>query len=204
LSDAELIAIFLRTGVKGKNAVELARELVTHFGSLRGLMHASFEEFSHFTGIGKVKYVQFQALTELCQRYLQEKLAENIVLSHHEDTKNFLMAKLRDLKQEVFVCLFLNTQNELIAYEELFRGTLNHSNVYPREIVKRVLYHHASAVILAHNHPSGKCEPSDDDIIITNHIKKALFLIDTQVYDHLIIGNSEVFSLAEKGYLNTF
>ena len=201
LSDAELLAIFLRTGIPGKTAVDIARDLLQHFGSLRGLLQASFAEFSNFKGLGEVKYVQFQALLELSQRYLQEKIEKNMTLSRHEDTVNFLTLKLRDLKQEMLVCLFLDTQHQLIAYEELFKGTLNKTAIYPREIVQRALHHHAAAVIIAHNHPSGLCEPSDDDILMTHQIKKALALLEIPLYDHLIIGEDKAFSFAERGWM---
>jgi DNA repair protein RadC len=201
LSDAELLAIFLRTGNREKNAVALSQDLLAHFGSLRALLHCSQKEFECFKGLGSVKFAQLQAVTEMSRRYLQEKITANVELNQHHETLDFLTAKLRHLTQEVFVCLFLSTQNKLIAYEELSKGTFNKSPVFPREIVKRALHHNASSVILAHNHPSGSCKASTEDISITQHIKEALALIDVSVLDHIIIGEGKAVSLAAEGWV---
>ena len=189
LSDAELLAIFLRTGVRGKTAVDLARDLLQQFGSLRNLLHCSLDEFTRLPGLGKVKYVQLQAIIELSLRYLKEKMQKEQVLSNHNNTVEFLMAKLRHLDHEVFSCLFLDAHNQLIAYEELSKGTHNQSRIYPREIVKAALHHNAAAIIFAHNHPSGICEPSSDDLAVTKILKQALEFVDVKVHDHLIIGD---------------
>ena len=201
LSNAELLAIFLRTGVRGKTAVDLARDLLNQFGSLRRLLHASFDEFTHLPGLGKVKYVQLQAIVELSLRYLQEKINKEQVFNNHDSTVEFLTAKLRHLDHEVFACLFLDTHNHLIAYEELSKGTYNQSRIYPREIVKATLRHNAAAIIFAHNHPSGICEASNEDIQVTEVLRKALAFIDVKVHDHLIIGDGQTLSFAQKGWL---
>ena len=201
LSDAELLAIFLRIGCPGKTAVDIARDLLKHFGSLRALFNCSQEEFCQFPGLGKVKYVQLQAIAEIGTRYLNERLKKEMVFSQHRDTERFLIAKLRHLQHEVFACIFLDTKNQLLTYEEITQGTHNEARVYPREIVKRALRHNAAAVILAHNHPSGICEASQDDKILTKKIKEALALVDIDVYDHLIIGDGQICSFAQRGWL---
>ena len=201
LSNAELLAVFLRTGVRGKTAVDLARDLLQQFGNLRALLHCSLDEFTRLPGLGKVKYVQLQAMIELSSRYLQEKINKEQVLSNHDHTIEFLTAKLRHLKQEVFACLFLDTHNRLIAYEELSKGTHNQSRIYPREIVKAALHHNAAAIIFAHNHPSGICEPSSEDLTVTEVLQQALELVDIKVHDHLIIGDGQTFSFAQHGWL---
>ena len=201
LSNAELLAVFLRTGVRGKTAVDLARDLLQQFGSLRSLLHCSLDEFTRLPGLGKVKYVQLQAILELSSRYLKEKINKEQVLSNHEHTVEFLTAKLRHLEHEIFACLFLDTHNRLIAYEELSKGTHNQSRIYPREIVKAALHHNAAAIIFAHNHPSGICEPSHDDLTVTEILQQALELIDVKVHDHLIIGDGQTFSFAQHGWL---
>ncbi len=201
LSNAELLAVFLRTGVRGKTAVDLARDLLQQFGSLRNLLHCSLDEFIRMPGLGEVKYVQLQALIELSSRYLQEKIHKAQVLSNHDHTIEFLTAKLRHLKHEVFACLFLDAHNHLIAYEELSKGTFNQSRIYPREIVKAALRHNAAAIIFAHNHPSGICEPSREDLTVTEILQQALAFIEVKVHDHLIIGDGQTLSFAQRGWL---
>lgn len=201
LSDAELLAIFLRTGTKGRSALDLARDLVKHFGSLRQLLSASIEEVCQFNGLGQSKFAQLQAAKELGQRSLHEQLYEKPLLNNHRQTEQYLLAKLRDLPYEVFYCLFLDNQNHLIASEELARGSHNSSRVYPREIIKRCLHHNASAVIFAHNHPSGHCKPSQADIQLTNALKDALLHIDVVVHDHLIVGESQALSMQQQGLM---
>lgn len=201
LSNAELLAVFLRTGVRGKTAVDLARDLLQQFGSLRGLLHCSLNEFTRLPGLGKVKYVQLQAMVELSSRYLKEKIDKEQVLSNHDHTVEFLTIKLRHLKHEVFACLFLDTHNHLIAYEELSKGTFNQSRIYPREIVKAALHHNAAAIIFAHNHPSGICEPSREDLAVTAILQQALAFIEVKVHDHLIIGDGQTLSFAQQGLL---
>jgi DNA repair protein RadC len=200
LSDAELLAIFLRTGVKGKSAVDLARELIADFGSLRQLLSADLETFCQAKGLGVAKFTQLQACLEMSRRYLREALEREGPLTNPDDAKQFLLMRMRDYKKEVFACLFLDTKNRVIKYEELFAGTLNSAEVHPREVVKQALQHNANAIILAHNHPSGDAKPSTSDIEITRTLRDALLLVDVKVLDHFIIGN-EVTSLAMLGHL---
>lgn len=201
LSDAELLAIFLRTGIKGMNAIELADYLITEFGSLRKLLTCQKEEFCHYKGLGEAKYVQLQAVLEMVQRYLAETMKQGEALSGSIHTKQFLTCLLREREREGFIVLYLNNQNQVIGDELLFEGTINAANVYPREIVKSALSYNAAAVILAHNHPSGIAEPSQADVRITSRISEALALVDIRVLDHLIVGEGEVTSLAEIGLM---
>ena len=200
LSDAELLAIFLRTGVKGKTAVDLARELLDAFGGLRPLLQAEQARFCAGMGLGEAKYVQLKAVLEMARRHLLETVRRGDALSSPDDTRRFLAARLRDHAYEVFACLFLDTRHRIIAFEELFRGTIDGASVHPREVVRRALAHNAAAVILAHNHPSGVAEPSQSDQHITRRLKDALALIDVRVLDHLVVGD-ELVSFAERGLL---
>ncbi len=201
LSDAELLAIFLRTGVRGKTAVDLARELLSRFGSLRALLDADLRRFTECKGLGTAKYVQLQAVLEMARRHLQESLNRGDALTSPEKTRLFLLRQLRDCPYEVFAALFLDTRHRLIAYEPLFRGTVDGASVYPREVVRRALALNAAAIIFAHNHPSGVATPSAADRAITERLVKALTLFDIRVLDHLVIGDNEVFSFAEHGWL---
>jgi len=201
LSDAELLAIFLRTGVTGKTAVDLARELLAEFGSLRGLLTAKQDAFCSAPGLGAAKYAQMQAVLEMGRRYLAENLQRGEALSSSLDTKEYLQSRLRDRKEEVFCCLFLDNRHRILAFEELFNGTLNGATVYPREVVKRALEHNAAALIFAHNHPSGIAEPSHADKLLTTRLKEALALVDIRVLDHLVVGDGEVVSFSEQGLL---
>lgn len=201
LSDAELLAIFLRTGVRGKTAVDLARELLAQFGDLRTLLGADRQKFCRGHGLGLAKYVQLQAVLEMGRRHLRETLARGDVLSSPAATRDYLTAHLRAYPHEVFACLFLDTRHRVISFDELFRGTLDGASVHPREVVKRALQHNAAAVILAHNHPSGVAEPSVADESITRRLKDALALVDIRVLDHFIIGDGLAVSLAERGLL---
>lgn len=201
LSDAELLAIFLRTGVPGKTAVDLARELLARFGGLRPLLEADRAAFLGARGLGEAKYVQLQAVLEMSRRHLLETLARGEALGGPEDTRRFLTAQLRGYPQEVFACLFLDNRHRVIAFEELFRGTIDGSAVHPREVVRRALGHNAAAVIFAHNHPSGVAEPSQSDLRITRRLKEALALIDVRALDHVVVGDGEVVSLAERGLI---
>jgi len=201
LSDAELLAIFLRTGVKGKSAVDLARGLLLEFGSLRQLLDADRSQFCKAKGLGEAKYIQLQATLELSRRYLAEKLNRGDVLSGPGDTQQFLMAKMRHYRQEVFACLYLDNRHRVISYDEMFYGTVDMAAVHPREIVQRSLKYNASAIILAHNHPSGVAEPSNADRELTTRLQKALALIEVRVLDHFVVGDGEVVSFAERGYL---
>jgi DNA repair protein RadC len=201
LSDAELLAIFLRVGVPGMTAVDLARELLAQYGGLRGLLAADLRRFVRGHGLGETKYAQLQAGLEMGRRYLRETLDRGDPLSSPEQTRRYLVAHLRDYPYEVFACLFLDNRHRVVAYEELFRGTIDGASVYPREVVKRALDHNAAALILAHNHPSGVAEPSRADEAITLRLRDALSLIEVRVLDHFVIGDGEAVSFAERGLL---
>jgi DNA repair protein RadC len=199
LSDAELLAIFLRTGVTGKSAVDLARELVNRFGSLTQLFATSEADFCAVHGMGQAKYVQLQAVLEMSRRALKEELHRGDTLNSPRVVRDYLQLLLGGRHQEVFLVLFLDTQHRVIASEELFHGTLSQTSVYPREVVKRALAHNAAAVILAHNHPSGVAEPSQSDQLLTDALKQALSLVDVQ--DHFVVAAGQTLSFAEKGLL---
>jgi len=201
LSDAELLAIFLRTGVSGKSAVELARELLARCGSLSALCAASERDLCKVAGMGQAKYAQLQAVLEMARRALKEKISNGSALSSPAAVREYLRLRLQALPHEVFAALFLDAQNRVIGIEELFRGTLTQTSVYPREVVKRALHHNAGAVIFAHNHPSGVAEPSHADETLTQALKQALALIDVRVLDHFIVAGSGVLSFAERGLL---
>lgn len=201
LSDAELLAIFLRTGVKGLSALDMARNLLTEFGGLRGILEAPRGSFCAGHGLGVSKYVQLQASLELARRHLSECLQREDSLTSSELTRQYVKSRMRGYHREVFLCLFLDNQHRLIAQEELFQGTLDGSMVHPREVVKRCLHHNAGAIIFAHNHPSGVAEPSQADIGITRRLKSALDLVDIRALDHLVVGDGDVVSLAERGLM---
>lgn len=201
LSDAELLAIFLRTGTKGKSAVDLARTLLAKFGSLGGLTGASHEAFCAVPGLGSAKYAQLQAATELIRRALASEMKSGINLSSPTAVRDFLRLSIQDRHVEVFVGLFLDAQNRVIAVEELFSGTLTQTSVFPREVVRRALHHNAAGVIFAHNHPSGVAEPSHADETLTQALKEALALIDVRVLDHFVVGRGATLSFAERGLL---
>jgi len=201
LSDAELLAIFLRTGTKGKSAVDLARTLLAKFGSLGGLTGASHEAFCAVPGLGSAKYAQLQAATELIRRALASEMKSGINLSSPTAVRDFLRLSIQDRHVEVFVGLFLDAQNRVIAVEELFSGTLTQTSVFPREVVRRALHHNAAGVIFAHNHPSGVAEPSHADETLTQALKEALALIDVRVLDHFVVGRGAILSFAERGLL---
>jgi len=201
LSDAELLAIFLRVGCVGKSAVDLARELLQEYGGLRQLLEASQAEFCKGHGLGSAKYAQLQAVLEMGRRHLSATMKEGDLLTTPSLVKSYLSAQLRHQPREVFAVLFLDNQNRLIAYEELFYGTIDSASVYPREVVKKALAFNSSALILAHNHPSGVAEPSQADQRITQRLQDALNLVDIRVLDHMVVGDSEVISFAERGLL---
>lgn len=201
LSDAELLAIFLRTGVVGKSAVDLARELLNRYGTLTQLFAASEADFCAIHGMGQAKYVQLQAVLEMSRRALQETLQRGDALNSPRAVRDYLQLLLGGRQQEVFAVLFLDTQHRVIATEELFHGTLSQTSVYPREVVKRALALNAAAVILAHNHPSGVAEPSSADELITGVLKQALALVDVRVLDHFIVATGTTLSFAERGLL---
>lgn len=201
LSDAELLAIFLRTGTRGKTAVDLARELLGDFGGLRSLLLADQRTFCARHGLGLAGFVQLQAVLEMARRHLLETLQRDTVLGNPADVRHYLKARLRDHAREVFLCLFLDTRHRVICCEELFQGTIDASSVYPREVVRRALSLNAAALIFAHNHPSGITEPSQADQRITLRLRDALSLVDIPVLDHLIVGDGPVLSMAERGLL---
>ncbi|MES9959312.1 MAG: DNA repair protein RadC [Sedimenticola sp.] len=201
LSDAELLAIFLRTGIKGKSAVDLARELLTEYRGLHALLGADHRRFCSSPGLGSAKFAQLQAVLEISRRYLREELERGDALTNPAQTRRYLESRLRHYPHEVFACLFLDNRHRIIEYEELFRGTIDGASVYPREVVKRALSHNAAALILAHNHPSGVAEPSAADHSITRQLKKALELVEIRVIDHIIVGNGASSSMAERGLL---
>jgi len=201
LTDAELLAIFLRTGVRGKSAVDVAREALVRFGSLTGLFAAGADAVTVVSGLGAAKYVQLQAVLEMARRTLRERLDRGSALSSPQAVRDYLRLKLQDRPHEVFVGVFLDAQNRVLAVEELSRGTLTQTSVYPREVVKRALHHNAAALIFAHNHPSGIAEPSRSDEVLTGALKQALALVDVKVLDHFIIGAGAAMSFAERGLL---
>lgn len=201
LSDAELLAIFLRVGRRGKSAVDMARDLLSTFGGLQPLFAAPRETFCEIKGMGDAKYVQLQAVLELSRRALQEDLPRRDVLSSPATVRSYLQAWLRTRACEVFVGIFLNARNEVLAAEELFHGTVNQTSVYPREVVKRALQLNATSVIVAHNHPSGSDQPSLADDLLTAQLKSALALVDIRLLDHMIVAGKRVVSLVEEGRL---
>ena len=201
LSDAELVAIFLRVGVKGKSAVDLARDLVAQFGSLNGLFAASETDLCAVHGMGQAKYVQLQAVLEMAKRALVEDIKLTDALASPKAVRDYLRLTLARLPHEVFVAVFLTSQNRVIKVEEIFRGTLTQTSVYPREIVKLALTHNAASVIFAHNHPSGEPHPSQADRALTKTLADALALIDVRVLDHFIVAPGASLSFAEQGMM---
>ena len=201
LTDAELLAIFLRTGVKGYSAVDLAEKLIADFGSVSALLAANQAEFTQSHGLGIAKYAQLQAVMELASRHFNERLKRGDALTDTASVKRYLSAQIKNPSRELFYVLFLDNQHRLISGETLFTGTLSEAAIYPREVLKRVLALDAAAVILAHNHPSGLVDPSQADLDITMKIRKALDLVDVRLLDHMIVGNGEVLSFAERGLM---
>jgi DNA repair protein RadC len=201
LSDAELLALLFGSGIRGASAVEMARGLITQFGSLRDLLSAERGACLAQTGIGPARYAILKAALELARRHFREALRFGPALTAPEATRNFLLAQLRDRPYEIFCCLYLDSRHRLIAFEELFRGTIDRAGVHPREVLRQTLLHNAAAVILAHNHPSGVLEPSQADELITRRLKEALALVDVRVLDHFIIGDGHCFSFSEHGLI---
>ena len=201
LSDAELLAIFLRTGLPGITAIDLARDLIKEFGGLGALISSDHSTFCSAKGVGTAKFVQLKASIELTRRYLQEQLEGQPVFTSPEKVSDYLSVQMRDYKREVFMMLLMDSKHQLIDTHELFQGTLDAASVHPREVVARALRKNAAAVIVAHNHPSGLAEPSQADIDITRRLKQALNLVEIRLLDHLIIGRGEVVSLAQRGKL---
>ena len=201
LTDAELLAIFLRTGVKGCNVVELARKLLTNFGSIAGVYRANHQEFCQQHGLGTAKYVQLQACLEMSKRYLAQEIAQGEVLSSSQATRDYLVAELRHETREVFAVMFLDNQHKILKFERLFFGTIDAAAVYPRIVVEQAIKFQAAAVILTHNHPSGVAEASVADKHITQRLEQALQLVDIRVLDHIIVAGHRCYSFAENGNL---
>ncbi|HEK1691451.1 hypothetical protein PpSQ1_11165 [Pseudomonas putida] len=201
LSDAELLAVFLGSGVRGRNVVELARGLLVKFGSLRQLLEADRDAFVGELGLGPVRYGQLQALLEIGRRNLATSIERDCALESPSAVRRYLKAMLRHEPSEVFGCLFLDSKHRPLAFEILFRGTIDRASIYPREVVRRSLMHNAAALILCHNHPSGNSEPSQDDVHMTLALKRGLALIDVRVLDHIIVGDGEPLSMVEQGWV---
>jgi DNA repair protein RadC len=201
LSDAELLAVLLGSGTRGRTAVELARAHIAAFGSLRELLSAERARWSGKTGVGPARYATLQAALELARRHLRETMRIGLTLAAPDATRKFLVAQLRDRPYEVFCCLYLDSRHRLIAFEELFRGTTDGASVHIKEVMRQTLLHNASALILAHNHPSGVMEPSVADEVVTRRLKEALSLVEVRVLDHLIVGDGGCFSFLEHGLL---
>ncbi|MBW3567085.1 MAG: DNA repair protein RadC [Proteobacteria bacterium] len=201
LSDAELLAIFLRTGMKGRTAVDLARDLLAQFGSLRALLAADRTRLCASPGLGDAKYCQLQAALEMARRFFAETLSKGTSLTSPGQAREMLVARLRDRPHEVFAVVFLDNRHRMLHYGELFRGTIDGAAVHPREVVREALERGAAAVIFAHNHPSGVAEPSAADQSITRRLREALQLVDIRVLDHIVVGDGETVSFAERGLL---
>lgn len=202
LSDAELLAIFLRTGLPGKTAVDLARDLLDEFGSLRKLLKSNLKAFCAKPGLGPVKYAQLQAILEMGHRHLFETLKRDQLLTSPADSRYYFQARLHEHKHEVFACLFLDNHHRIIKFAELFHGTINMASVHPREVVKQALECNAAALILGHNHPSGLAEPSEADRAITQQLQQALKLVDIRVLDHIVVGDGETIAFSERGWIS--
>ncbi|HSD74949.1 MAG TPA: DNA repair protein RadC [Steroidobacteraceae bacterium] len=201
LSEAELLAIMIRKGGRGTSAIDVARSVLKEFRSLRGLLSADAHRFCQHPGLGMTHYAELQAALELARRHYQEALQTGPGLNSPRATRDFLVSRLRDRAYEVFCCLHLDNRHRLIAFDELFRGTIDGASVHPREVVRQALARNAAAVILAHNHPSGVAEPSQADELITQRLKEALALVDIRLLDHLVVGDGSCVSFAEKGLL---
>ena len=201
LADAELLALLLRTGIQGRPVLQLAQALLDEFGGWPGLLHAGVADLARVKGLGPAKRAEIAAVLEIARRSLKSELAQRPVFESPEAVKQFLRLQLDSHAHEVFAVLFLDAQHRLIALEEMFRGSLTQTSVYPREVVKRALSLGAAAVILAHNHPSGVAEPSHADALLTEALTKALALVDIRVLDHLVVGAGEAVSMAERGLL---
>ncbi len=201
LSDAELLAIFLRTGISGKSAVDLARDLLVRCGGLGALFAAKRSELGSLPGMGDAKFSQLQAVLELARRVLAESLRSADALGSPAAVRDFLRLTLAGRAHEVFLVVLLDAQNRVLACEELFRGTLTQTSVYPREVVRCALEHNAAALIFAHNHPSGVAEPSHADQVLTQSLKQALALVDIKVLDHFIVAGNSALSFAERGLM---
>ena len=201
LSDAELLAVFLRTGIKGKTAVDLARELINLFGGLHPLLNAGEKDFCARPGLGSAKYAVLQAVLEMSRRHQWQKMDKGVALTSPSMAHDFLRSQIGNLGHEVFGCIYLDNRHRILCFEEIFRGSIDGANVYPREVIKQCLKHQAAAVILAHNHPSGDSSPSAADHDITQKLVEALNLVDIRVLDHIIVGDAKCYSFAENGLI---
>ena len=201
LADAELVALLLRTGLKGTPVLALAQQVLDSFGGVAGLLHANTSELKRIKGLGPAKRAELAAVVELARRSLQQRLADRPAFESPERVREYLQLQLAAREHEVFAVLFLDAQHRLLQFDEMFRGTLTQTSVYPREVVRRALALNAAAVILAHNHPSGVAEPSRADEFLTQSLKSALALVDVRVLDHMVVGRAQVVSFAERGLL---
>lgn len=201
LSEAELLAILLRTGTRGRSALDVARSLLVEFRSLRALLTAECSDVCRVCGLGAAKYAMLQAALELSRRHYSELMQSGPALNNPRATREFLRAQLRDRDHEVFCCLFLDNRHRVLCFEEVFRGTIDGASVHPRDVVKLALSRNAAGIILAHNHPSGVAEPSQADELITGRLRDALALVDIRVLDHIIVGDGACVSFAERGLL---
>jgi len=201
LSDAELLALLLRSGIPGKNALQMGQELVDTFGGVAGLLHTGHEALSSIKGLGPAKRAELVAVLELARRALAQELQDKPLFTTPQAVRDYLQLQLGSRPHEIFAVLFLDSQHRLIALEELFRGTLTQTSVYPREVVVRALALHAGSVVLAHNHPSGEARPSRADEALTQTLKAALALVDVRVLDHFVVTSTQALSMAERGLL---
>ena len=201
LADAELVALLLRTGLKGTSVLQLAQQVLDAFGGVAGLLHAEAADLKRIKGLGPAKRAELAAVVELARRSLQQRLADRPAFDSPQAVRDYLQLQLAAREHEVFAVLFLDAQHHLLRFDEMFRGTLTQTSVYPREVVRRALALNAGAVILAHNHPSGVAEPSRADEFLTQSLKSALALVDVRVLDHLVVGQGHVVSMAERGLL---
>lgn len=201
LSDAELVAIFLRTGIRGLSALDIAKQLLDDFGGLKNLLQVPLLTLSSRNGIGRSKYATLLAAQELGRRCLTHPVEQGETLNSSTKTQSFIAGRLRHHTSEVFACIFMDLHYRMIRFDELFHGSIHEAVVYPREIVRRGLLYNASRIVLAHNHPSGAAEPSDADKLVTANIKQALTLVDMTLVDHIVVGQTKTFSFAENGLL---
>lgn len=201
LSNAELLAIFLRTGIAGKTALDLARELLIDFGGLDKVLESDYAAFTKIKGLGSAKFCQLQATLELVRRHFACKVEESVSFTNKDNVQNFLLSHFTNLKHETFACLLMDNKHQLIKFETLFTGTINHAHIYPRIVAQTCLKNNAAAIIFAHNHPSGCMQPSESDITITKKLVNTLELIDVRVLDHFIVGAGDVYSMAQNGLM---
>ncbi|MDE4002417.1 DNA repair protein RadC [Glaesserella parasuis] len=200
LSDAELLAIFLRTGIKGIPVMDLSESVLTAFGSLRGLLSATLEDFCKIKGLGQIQYIQLQATKEMTKRYLSQQMKVNEMVDSPYLAVMYFQSELESWEREVFMVIFLDNQNRLIKTEKMFYGTINQASVHPREIIKEALKCNAAAILVAHNHPSGNCNPSEADRFLTQKIEMACDLVDIRFVDHIIVGKGDYFSFEEEKF----